>query len=145
MDVDLTPEMADYLVLIYALTYRRGCKCVKPTEISKILGASKATVSLMLKKLRFRGLVVKERDGVSLSQKGVSVCATILRRHATIEKALIMLGVDHDKACEVARKIEVVVDEGVIDLVERGTMKFELPCDKATCRLESALKARRRS
>ena len=145
MDVDLTPEMADYLVLIYVLTYGKGHRYAKPTEISRTLGASKATVSLMLKKLRFRGLVVKERDGVSLSQRGVSVCVSILRRHATIEKALMMLGVDHDKACEVARKIEVVVDESVIDLVERETVEFGLPCDKATCRLESALKARRRS
>jgi len=137
--------MADYLVLIYALTYRRGCRCVKPTEISKTLGASKATVSLMLKKLRFRGLVIKERDGVSLSQRGVAVCVAILRRHATIEKALMMLGVDHDRACEVARKIEVVVDEGVVDAMEKEVIKFELPCDRATCRLESALKARKRS
>ncbi len=145
MDVDLTPEMADYLVLIYVLTYRRGCRCVKPTEISKTLGASKATVSLMLKKLRFRGLVIKERDGVSLSQRGVAVCVAILRRHATIEKALMMLGVDHDRACEVARRIEVVMDEGVIDVVEKEVIKLELPCDRAMCRLKSALKARKRS
>jgi Mn-dependent DtxR family transcriptional regulator len=71
MDVDLTPEMVDYLVSIYVLTYKRGCRCVKPVEISKTLGASKATVSLMLKKLRFKGLVTKEKDGVGLSQRGV--------------------------------------------------------------------------
>ncbi len=145
MNVDLTPEMADYLVLIYVLTYRRGFKYVKLTEISKTLGTSKATVSLMLKKLRFRGLVIKERDGVSLSRMGAAVCVAILRRHAAIERALMMLGVDHERACEVARKIEAVVDESIIDAVEKGVVKFELPCDGATCRLESALKARKRS
>jgi len=137
--------MADYLILIYILTYRRGFSYVKPAEISKTLGVSKATVSLMLKKLRFRGLIIKEGGGVSLSQRGIAVCVAILRRHTAIEKALVMLGVDHDRACEVARKIEVVIDENIIDAVEKGINKFELPCDRATCRLESALKARKRS
>ena len=144
MDVGLTPEMVDYLVSIYVLTYKRGCRCVKPIEISKTLGASKATVSLMLKKLRFKGLVTKEKDGVSLSQRGVTICTAILRRHAMIEKALMRFGIDHDRACEVARRIEVEVDESIVDLIEKETAELELPCDRAICRFESALKARRR-
>jgi Mn-dependent DtxR family transcriptional regulator len=61
-----------------------------------------------------------------------------------IEKALMRFGIDHDRACEVARRIEVEVDESIVDLIEKETAELELPCDRAICRFESALKARRR-
>lgn len=141
----LSPELADYLLaILYITTRRSGECCARLVEVSKLLGVAKPTASLMVGKLVRLGLVVKRREGVVLSRRGIEVCDAIVRRHSVIEGVLTRCGLSRERACEVARKLEVILDEGDIDALERGLASALSDHDSLACRIGSALRARRR-
>lgn len=144
MSDELSPELTDYLIAILYLNTKRGSKCcVRLVEVSELLGVAKPTVSLMIRKLVQQGLVMKKKDGVMLSQRGLERCETIVRKHKVIEEMLISYGLDHDRACDIARKLEVVLGEDDIDVIERNILAARSSCDKLLCRIDSALRARK--
>lgn len=143
MSDELTPELADYLVVLVHLVSRRGgACCVRLVEVSEFLGVSKPTASIMLGKLVRMGLVTKSRDGVGLSQRGLELASSIVRRHEVLERVLLRYGLDHDRACEIARKLEVILEERDVSTIEENLTEPGKTCDNPLCRLESALRAR---
>jgi len=108
----LSTRDADYLITVYELSVSRGIARV--IDIAKVLGVSKSTASLMIKKLRKYGLVEKVGNGFRLSDTGLEACLEILWRHGVIEVALTRLGLDPEEACEVAREVELSIPKHVL-------------------------------
>lgn len=145
MDDSLTPELVDYLIAIVYLTVNRGNRCcAKLVEVSEVLGVAKPTASLMLGKLFRMGLIVKSKDGIGLSRHGFDVIDVIIRRHEVLENMLLQHGLDHGRACEISRKLEVILREEDILTIEKSLTNLRTRCDKPLCRFDSAMRARRR-
>ncbi|MEM2006428.1 MAG: iron dependent repressor, metal binding and dimerization domain protein [Sulfolobales archaeon] len=145
MTDNLTPELVDYLLAVVHLTAKRGGQCcIKLIEVSKILGVAKPTTSLMLKKLLRMGLITKSTQGIAISELGLEVSKTITKKHEVLENMLIQHGLDHDRACEVARVLELIVDDSDVTKISRTLKDSQSECDKLQCRLNSAVRSRKR-
>ncbi|MEM0351467.1 MAG: iron dependent repressor, metal binding and dimerization domain protein [Sulfolobales archaeon] len=141
---NLTPELVDYLLAILYLTTKRGKRCcIKLIEVSKILGVAKPTTSLMLRKLLRMGLITKSSEGIAISELGLEVSKAITKKHEVLEDMLIQHGLDHDRACEVARVLELIVDDADITKIARTLKSSQSVCDKLQCRLDSAVRSRK--
>lgn len=101
-----TASMEDYLEAIAVLARRE--KVARVTEISKMLGVRKPSVTSALKKLSREGLVRHESYGyVELTAEGNEIAQEVNTRHETLRTFLIdILGVDPEVAGEDACKIE---------------------------------------
>lgn len=98
----------------------------------------------MVGKLVDMGLVKKCERGIAVSELGHRVVEAVTRRHEVLENMLLQIGVDHEKACDIARKLEVVLGASDIEAIERRVLGNISMCDKLECRFDSATRARRR-
>lgn len=103
----------DYLITIYEYSALRGAARV--IDVAKVLGVSKSTASLMIKKLERQGLIEKVSSGVKLTSEGVKACLEIIWRHGVIEIALTKLGLSPKEACVVARNIELSIPKHIVE------------------------------
>ncbi|MCX8184623.1 MAG: iron dependent repressor, metal binding and dimerization domain protein [Sulfolobales archaeon] len=141
---DMTPELADYLVAIVYLVARRSSRCcIKLVEVCRALGVAKSTASLMIGKLASMGLVEKNREGIAVSKLGLEVTEAVTRRHEVLENMFLQLGVDHEKACDIARKLEVVLGSRDLEVIREKISSSLSKCNKLECRFDSAIRARK--
>ena len=95
----------DYLESILVLQERRGY--VRSIDIVNELGYSKPSVSVAMKNLRNRDLIVMSDNGhISLTPEGQAMAETVYERHALLSGWLIELGVDREIATADACKME---------------------------------------
>lgn len=142
---NITPELVDYLIaLVYLTMKHEDGYYIKLLEVSEVLGVAKPTASLMLRKLLSMGLISKSKQGIAVSKLGLEVSMKIVKKHEILEDLLLQHGLDHDRACEIARKLELVLDEVEIVKIEKTLLKARSACDKLQCRLNSAIRARKR-
>jgi DtxR family Mn-dependent transcriptional regulator len=106
MATEQTASMEDYLEAIAVLSRERSV--VRVSEISKVLGVKKPSVTSALKKLSREGLVEHERYGyVKLTPEGQRIAEDVFRRHETLRHFLAeILNVDPQIAAEDACKME---------------------------------------
>lgn len=98
-------RLEDYLEAIYNLDQRKGY--ITTADISELLGVKPPTVSSMVAKLAKKGYLVHERyRGMKLTERGLKVARSVIRRHETIYELLSMLGIDGKVAYEDAEGIE---------------------------------------
>ena len=95
----------NYLETIYMLLRRKGaCRSV---DVSREMGYSKPTISVMMKNLRENGYIQMDEGGlITLTDMGMEVATHMYERHETIAKVLMSLGVDAETAYEDSCKIE---------------------------------------
>lgn len=80
---------------------------VRAVDICSHLGFSRPTVSVMLKKLREKGLVdIDANSSLSLTPQGLEIAESTYERHCVITQMLIKIGVSPEVAKEDACKIE---------------------------------------
>lgn len=95
----------DYLETILILQER--CGQVRSIDIVNMLGYSKPSVSIAMKKLRESGYISMAADGIiTLNESGREVAERVYKRHKTITKLFTMLGVSQEQATEDACKVE---------------------------------------
>ncbi|MCS7098840.1 MAG: metal-dependent transcriptional regulator [Sulfolobales archaeon] len=141
----LTPELTDYLVTIAYLVGKYGSRCcIRLVDICRVLGVAKPTASLMVGKLVDMGLVERCERGVAVSELGLRVVEAVTRRHEVLENVFLQIGVDHEKACDIARKLEVALGVSDVEAIERRVPSYLSTCDKLECRFDSAIRARKR-
>jgi len=107
--------MEDYLESISILA--REDKVVRVTQISKVLGVKKPSVTSALKKLSKEELVEHERYGyVELTDEGKKVAEDVFHRHETLRHFLAeILGVDPEMAAKDACKMEHVISPATLE------------------------------
>lgn len=95
----------NYLESILVLGRQNGM--VRSIDIAGEMGFSKPSVSVAMKNLREKGMVVMDADGyITLTPQGERVAADVYERHTLLTKALISIGVSEETAREDACRVE---------------------------------------
>ncbi len=83
---------------------------VRSIDIVHKLNFSKPSVSVAMKNLRQKGLIIMDSDGhIALTESGRQIAETIYERHTVLSKMLIDLGVDPEIAADDACRMEHVI------------------------------------
>ncbi len=112
----ITSNVEDYLKAIFQLSSEDYEKKVGTNQLADYLNVKPASVSVMLKKLRSRGLVDYEKYGrIALTTKGWDIAVTLIRRHRLWETFLHKkLNFSWDEVHEVAHDLEHIQSEKLI-------------------------------
>lgn len=95
----------DYLEAILRLTESKGY--ARSVDIALLLGVTKPSVSVAMKRLRENGYLTMDEDNlIRLTPMGMDIARNIYARHKTLTMFFESLGVDEDIAREDACKIE---------------------------------------
>jgi DtxR family Mn-dependent transcriptional regulator len=114
-----TPRAEEYLETIYML-HEEG-QPVIGARLAEILGISRATVTVTLKRLQRDGLVaVDERKHIVLTQRGAAIAGASMRRHRLVERLLTdVLGMDWARSDAEAHSIEHCISPEVEEALNR--------------------------
>ena len=98
----------DYVELIYILRDKAGR--VRTNDVASALDISPASVTEIFQKLSDEDYINYEKySGVSLTLKGKKIAIETKRKHDTLKKFLMILGITEKTADEDACKIEHIV------------------------------------
>ena len=108
----------DYLEAILTLKQKNGY--VRSIDIVNLLGFSKPSVSVAMKKLRESKAIVMDSDGyITLTDEGMRIASKTLEKHNFIAELLISLGVDQEIAYEDSCRIEHDLSEESFQALKR--------------------------
>ena len=114
----------DYLESILILQER--CGQVRSIDIVNMMGYSKPSVSIAMKKLRESGYISMAADGlITLNESGLEIARKVYGRHKAITKLFVMLGVDPEQAAEDACKVEHDLSNETYDRIREFVRKRE--------------------
>ena len=96
----------DYLEKILMLS--KQLSCVRSIDIAQFMGFSKASVSVAMKKLEEKNLIIFNRTtgAITLTEQGKNIANEVLIRHETLCDFFKSIGVSEKVAEEDACKIE---------------------------------------
>ena len=95
----------DYLERILMLTQKNGS--VRSIDIANDMGFSKPSVSVAMKKLKAKGYISVDDNGVIvLTDEGLRIAEYVLHKHNLLKDFLISIGVNPETAEDDACKIE---------------------------------------
>lgn len=119
MDVKLSPNMENYLEVIYLLKLQRGNVRVK--DIARKMEITMPSVSSALKNLEKQGLVSHDRyDLVILTPRGAGIAEEVYRRHRVIKDFLSqVLGLDAEIAERDACGMEHIISPETLESLVR--------------------------
>jgi len=93
----ITATIEDYLERILLLSEEEGHARV--TEMAKLLGISKASVTEMIAKLKSNGFVDFEKYGtITLTEKGRKIAIKVKERHDILKSFLVLIGVNEENS-----------------------------------------------
>lgn len=108
----------DYLEAILRLRETKGY--ARSVDIAMLLGVTKPSVSVAMKKLREAEYIRMDEDNlITLTEKGEEVACSVYDRHKTIMSFLMSIGVSEDTAREDACKIEHDISEESFEALRR--------------------------
>lgn len=105
-----TESIENYLETILILSKEKPD--VHSIEIATTLGFSKPSVSVAMKNLRQKNLIImNEENHIYLTEEGREIAEKIYERHQLLSKLLMSLGVSEKTALEDACRIEHDISE----------------------------------
>ena len=114
----------NYLEAILMIKKKKGY--VRSIDVANELGFTQASVSVAMKNFRETGyIVMDENGGITLTEKGVEIAESMLKRHQLIAKILISIGVDEKVAYEDSCKIEHDLSEQSFSKIKEFYENFE--------------------
>ena len=114
----------DYLETILILSKQNGN--VKSIDIAQKMNFSKPSVSVAMKKLKEKGLIVVDEFGfITLTSSGLEIANKTYDRHSFITDLLIKLGVNEDTAKEDACKMEHNLSDETFTAIKRYFNGFQ--------------------
>ena len=109
-----TERTEDYLEALDIIIEKKGYAQVK--DVTKFLGVGASSVTEMFQKLGEAGYINYEKySGVTLTSKGKNIAKKTRKKHDTLKKFLLIIGVDEKIANEDACKIEHIVNPKTMD------------------------------
>ena len=115
--MEIHKSAEDYLETILKLQKQNGQ--VGSIDIVADLHFSKPSVSVAMKKLRERGHVLMDENGLlTLTDAGMAVAQRIYERHQVLTLMLTALGVEEAVAAEEACKIEHDISDGTFEKIK---------------------------
>ena len=83
----------DYLETMLMMKEKHGY--IRSIDIAAHLNVTKPSVTYATKRLKESGHITMDKDGlITLTDKGMAVASSMLDRHKSLTKFLMMLGVD---------------------------------------------------
>lgn len=115
----ITKSLEDYIEYIY--TSISNDKELKAIDIAKKFNISRASVSEALIRLCELGLVIYEgRKGIIVTEKGEIEAKRVIKKHQILLNFFNKtLNVEYEKASDNACKIEHVIDDDVVSILEK--------------------------
>ena len=115
----ITKSLEDYIEYIY--TSLSNGEELKAIDITKKFNISRASVSEALIRLCELGLVIYEgRKGIIVTEKGEIEAKRVIKKHQILLNFLhITLNIEFEKASDNACKIEHVIDDDVVSILEK--------------------------
>lgn len=115
----ITKSLEDYIEYIY--TSLSNDKELKAIDIAKKFNISRASVSEALIRLCELGLVIYEgRKGILVTEKGETEAKRVIKKHQILLNFFNKtLNVEYEKASDNACKIEHVIDDDVVSILEK--------------------------
>lgn len=109
-------SIEDYVKVIYSFTEWQD-KPITSTQLAQRLGVANSSVSEMVRKLKDQGLVLhKPYSAITLTQEGVRLALSMVRRHRLIETYLVQdLGYSWDEVHDEAELLEHAVSDTFIE------------------------------
>ena len=106
--MNINKNIEDYLKAILNLSQQSGVKKLGINQLAEYLGLSPASVSVMIKKMKDKGLVLYERYGkIELSEAGHKIALKLIRKHRLWETFLHdYMNFSWDEVHEVAHQLE---------------------------------------
>ncbi len=126
--MELSESLENYLETIYHIVNAKGASRAK--DIAVALQVNNSSVTEALKTLSAKGLVnYKRYDLITLTDEGKVHAQIIVNRHEALERFLTqVLGLEDDKADAVACRIEHIVDEDIIEKLNKLTEYLTTKC-----------------
>ena len=107
----------NYLETILILSQKKPH--VRSIDIATELNFSKPSVSVAMKNLRSKDLIIMDEDGhIHLTPSRLAIAAKIYERHTLLSKLLVMLGVNEKTAIEDACRMEHVISEESFEAIK---------------------------
>lgn len=104
----------DYLEAILMLQQEKGA--VRSIDIVNKLNFSKPSVSVAMKHLREKNMILMDESGyITLTESGYAIASSILERHNFFVSVLEHIGVDKETAFEEACKLEHDISQGTFE------------------------------
>lgn len=117
-----TRTIEDYVELVYNIQKKK--ERVQTNDIASALNINPASVTEIFQKLSNEGYIEYEKySGVELTEKGRKIAIKTKKKHDTLKKFLIILGVSEEIADEDACKIEHNVNQETMEIL-RKFVKF---------------------
>ncbi len=115
----ITKSLEDYIEYIY--TSLSNGEELKAIDIAKKFNISRASVSEALIRLCELGLVIYEgRKGIIVTEKGEIEAKRVIKKHQILLDFLHKtLNIEFEKASDNACKIEHVIDDDVVSILEK--------------------------
>ena len=115
----ITKSLEDYIEYIY--TSLSDDKELKAIDIAKKFNISRASVSAALIRLCELGLVIYEgRKGIIVTEKGEIEAKRVIKKHQILLNFFNKtLNIEFEKASDNACKIEHVIDDDIISMLEK--------------------------
>ena len=106
--MNITRNVEDYLKAIFYLTQEIDYEKVGTNQLAEYLGLSPASVSVMIKKMKDKGLVDYEKYGkIALTDSGQTIALRLIRKHRLWETFLHKhMNFSWDEVHEVAHQLE---------------------------------------
>lgn len=115
-------SMEDYLETILLLSKTNDK--VRSIDIVGELGYTKASVSVAMKGLREKNLIVMDEVGyISLTEEGLRIAEKVLERHTLLSEWLMCIGVSEAVAKEDACRIEHDISEETFDCLKNHCLQ----------------------
>jgi DtxR family Mn-dependent transcriptional regulator len=117
----ITSSIEDYLKAIFQLSSEDEENKVGTNQLAEYLEVKPASVSVMLKKLRTKGLVSYEKYGrIGLTAKGSDIAVSLVRRHRLWETFLYQkLNFSWDEVHKVAHELEHIQSSKLIQELDK--------------------------
>lgn len=122
----ISSSLEDYIEAVYSIYVNE--KKVKAVNVARKLNVSRASVTEALQKLEQFGLINYGHYGViSITDEGVKKAKEIIKKHETLSAFFEkILKVDHELAEETACKIEHVIDNSILEKLEKHIESFKI-------------------
>ena len=100
----------DYLEAILIIRERNGN--ARSIDVARELNVTKPSVSVAMKKLKEKGLIEIDENGlITFSKEGETIARKVYDKHKLLTKVLVMIGLKESEAAEEACLIEHVISD----------------------------------
>ncbi len=112
----ITGVESRYLIAMYEERIN-GNEELGPKYLAERMNVTRPTAYEMLNKLRNKGMVSRRNGKYSLTEEGILFARKMIRTHRIIETLLYNAGVDLERACSMAYRLQTEFEDDVIDTI----------------------------